>query len=514
MPNVPQEGNDYIMSNHLSEQPRQLNLFATAGYPVLSNEKTLSDKLNTCGIVSPPIILSETSEEDSTSNEKGFLPYWNSSVADVSKRLWSPTKTALPDLDTTLSDGWSSVTVDNSWFSTMWRYPPKKNLSETSLLSCTVSPADSMDAGNTVRRAKKIRLYPTEEQRHLLRQWMGTARFVYNYTVEYLKQPGTKARWKALRKEILEALPGWAKPVPHQIKAGAVKDACEAVKNAKKKYKQTGKIHEVKFRSRKAQRDALYIPKTAVRKQSVYYTVLGESLAPREPFPEIRYDCRLLFHRGDYYLCVPYDKPYVEPENQRHGVVALDPGVRTFISFYSEGLAGKFGGHDFGRIYRLCYHLDALMSKISKAKSRKKYQLRKAAARLRKRIQALISEIHRKVAKWLCQHFKCILLPTFETSQMVTKLRSKTARSMLTWAHYRFKQTLKCKAEEYQAVVLDVCEAYTSKTCSVCGHIQNIGSREEWNCRECGTRHDRDLNGARGIFLRALGDTPSHFCIV
>lgn len=28
----------------------------------------------------------------------------------------------------------------------------------------------------------------------------------------------------------------------------------------------------------------------------------------------------------------------------------------------------------------------------------------------------------------------------FETSKMITKLKNKTARSMLTWAHYRFKQ--------------------------------------------------------------------------
>jgi transposase len=38
-----------------------------------------------------------------------------------------------------------------------------------------------------------------------------------------------------------------------------------------------------------------------------------------------------------------------------------------------------------------------------------------------------------------------IFLPTVETSDMVVKqerkIKSKTARSMLTWAHYRFKMT-------------------------------------------------------------------------
>ncbi len=96
-----------------------------------------------------------------------------------------------------------------------------------------------------------------------------------------------------------------------------------------------------------------------------------------------------------------------------------------------------------------------------------------------------------------------ILLPTFETQEMVCKLNSKTARAMMTWAHFRFKQHLKAKAEEYSAIVLDANEAYTSKTCSYCGNIQHIGSKKRMRC-SCGVDVDRDHQGARGIFLRAL----------
>jgi putative transposase len=73
---------------------------------------------------------------------------------------------------------------------------------------------------------------------------------------------------------------------------------------------------------------------------------------------------------------------------------------------------------------------------------------------------------------------------------------------MLTWAHYRFKQFLKFKAKEYSSNVIDVNEAYTSKTCSYCGTIQNIGSKKTMKCKNCGVAVDRDLNGARGIFLK------------
>jgi putative transposase len=140
---------------------------------------------------------------------------------------------------------------------------------------------------------------------------------------------------------------------------------------------------------------------------------------------------------------------------------------------------------------------------MTKAKSQKKRSMRKAARRLRWKIYDLIDDLHKKTARFFVTRFDKVFLPTFETSQMVTKLHSKTARSMLSFAHFRFKSFLKAKAEEYSCEVVDCNEAYTSKTCSYCGKLHNIGSKKIMRC-ECGANVDRDGNGARGIFLRAL----------
>jgi putative transposase len=164
---------------------------------------------------------------------------------------------------------------------------------------------------------------------------------------------------------------------------------------------------------------------------------------------------------------------------------------------------GKIGEGDFKKIFRLCLGLDKLNSKMTKAKSRQKRNMKKASARLRWKIYDLIDELHKKTASFLVTRFDKIFIPTFETSQMVTKLTSKTARSMLSFAHFRFKSFLKAKAEEYSCEVMDCNEAYTSKTCSYCGKIHNIGSKKVMRC-DCGANVDRDGNGARGIFLRAL----------
>jgi len=61
---------------------------------------------------------------------------------------------------------------------------------------------------------------------------------------------------------------------------------------------------------------------------------------------------------------------------------------------------------------------------------------------------------------------------------------------------------------------MDVCEAYTSKTNSWTGEIMpKLGGRE-WITVD-GLRINRDVNGARGIFLRALVDSPAlKACVV
>ncbi|WP_287296334.1 transposase [Moorena sp. SIO2C4] len=189
-------------------------------------------------------------------------------------------------------------------------------------------------------------------------------------------------------------------------------------------------------------------------------------------------DCRLTSNNGNYYLVVPYKVTKNKTENQGR-VVALDPGVRTFITFFSETSVGKIGDGDFSRIQRLCQHLDNLMSRISKSKAGQKRRRRKAARRMVIKIQNLINELHHKTARFMVDNFDVILLPTFETAQMSKKgnrrIRSKTVRNMLNFAHYRFKEFLKHKAQETGKIVVDVCEAYTSKTVSWTGELVNIG---------------------------------------
>jgi putative transposase len=120
--------------------------------------------------------------------------------------------------------------------------------------------------------------------------------------------------------------------------------------------------------------------------------------------------------------------------------------------------------------------------------------------------------MHKKMTKWLVERYRVVLLPKFDTQDMVSrqcsrKIGSKTARSMLTWSHYRFRQRLLAKTREYPwCRVMLVDESYTSRTCGLCGSVAPSFSSKTFHRRssDCGFVCDRDLNGARNILLRYL----------
>lgn len=141
---------------------------------------------------------------------------------------------------------------------------------------------------------------------------------------------------------------------------------------------------------------------------------------------------------------------------------------------------------------------------------RKRYTMKRAARRIRKKIRDLVDEMHKKFTKWIVEQYHTVLLPEFETKRMVKRanrrIGSKTARAMLGWSHYRFKQRLLNKTREYPWCKVVICdEHFTSKTCGNCGFLhQKLGSNKTFKCPQCHVEMDRDINAARNILLRYL----------
>lgn len=453
------------------------------------------------------ILRKSLSKDNIISNKNNLSPYWNKSCADISQKLLSLTDSINSDfkLSTSLRDR----TTQKSWFSAIHSSVLPKDSQQTLFPLSAFSSIQVVPSSDILIKVRKIRIYPTSEGKRLLKVFFGISRYWYNQTVEYLKKEGTKANLYDIRK-ILQSMehPEWAFNSPQRIREWAMADACKAVKSAKLKYIKQGQFNEVGFRSKKDVKQSFGFDKTSLGDNSLFnekkYRINFKSSEIIKPERE---GTRLIYKQGQWFVIVPFKDCIKMSDNQRLGIVALDPGVRSFITYFNPQVQGKIGNKDFSKLYRLCLNIDKLISRRSKAKGTNKRNLKFAINKLRYRIKNYISDIHNKVVYFLVSHFDKIILPILNVSKIVKKdcrnINSKVARNMLTWSHYAFAEKLASKCQEYNCDLERISEAYTSKTCSYCGRINNIKGKSTIRCK-CGRILDRDHNGARGIYLRAL----------
>lgn len=343
------------------------------------------------------------------------------------------------------------------------------------------------------------------------------SRKFYNEALVIYKN-GSKKFWDKVYKDIAEQNKDkdYIKSVPYQIKKVSVKDYTKALSINKKKAKISGKPFEMKFKSKKNPKQSCYIPKTAISSSGIYYTIAGKlKMKERQWFEnEDINDCRLVLEHGKWFIVIPKEIKTTPIDNQE-GVVAIDPGVRTFATYFStEGYFGKLGKGAFERILKLNLKIDKLLSKISLEKDRnKKANLKRKVLNLRFKIRNLIDELHWKAIKFFTSRFKVIIFPPFNVSEMVKKskrkLSKKVVRAMYCFRFFEFKERLKLKCKENGVTFIESSEAFTSRINSFTGElIKNLGGKKSFEFDNISV--DRDINGARNILIRAMRDASAY----
>jgi putative transposase len=315
----------------------------------------------------------------------------------------------------------------------------------------------------------------------------------------------------------------WLKEVPYDTRQLTLKQLASNFKTnftlLKRKHI---KFFEMKFKSRKNPYQMCFVDKNAFNLQSLrlFPRRLKEQLKVRKRL--IRWieknkcesDFVIKREKSRYFICLPYTKPG-DKVKQPYTRVALDPGVRTFQTFYSDqGIAGKIGDSICETLIDIGLKEDKLKSYMSKNKVKKHtlYNMKKRCFLLRSKIKNIVNDLHWKTAHFLCSTFKHILLPSYETSNMVRnsiperarKIRSCTVRKMLSLSPHAFKEKLFYMGTRMGCKIDIVDEAYTTKTCGMCGTLKEMGGLKIYKCNECGFTLDRDYNGARNIFLKYL----------
>jgi putative transposase len=386
----------------------------------------------------------------------------------------------------------------------------------------------------------KIKIYPTKIQKETLGNWFGTCRYVYNKTLSAIYNTSSNyTDWQYWRNKFVTYkrtingvefintnLYDWELKVPKEVRTHAVRDVTKAFTTCftlvKKKLIGSFKI---RYKNKKKNNDSLGIQKQSIELIknnnnlsyiNIYPNTLGQLKVGKRNSKkhknlEILHDCRLSYNGIDYFLCIPIstknkEQKEIKLENKR--IVSLDPGCRTFMTSYShtDGTVKEYGKLT-SKIREL---RDKVINKINKLKSirsKKKVKLNKKILKLYKKSSNYIDDLHWKTINNLITNYDTILLPIFESQEMVKKSKyRKLNRMMNELAHYQFRTRLQYKMSSYSNKQLYlVTEEYTSKTCTNCGNLNNkLGSLLEYNCKQCSIKINRDVNGARNIMIKHL----------
>jgi len=233
-----------------------------------------------------------------------------------------------------------------------------------------------------------------------------------------------------------------------------------------------------------------------------------------------------------WYAYLPVEQDWYPPsdvrsENQRTSVrgeaVGLDPGMRKFLTgFSTTGESLFFGDRAYRKLIPLHKTIRELEVKLALARKgqlalsdTEKRAAHKTKQTLWARVKNLVKEMHWKCIAYLVTHYQYIFLGNFKVKDCVQSKKGKKdlsaliKRILLQFSFYQFKQRLEYACERYGCKLILVHEALTSKTCSCCGHRQDIGSSEEYKCPNCKSCLDRDVNSARNILIKGMTQLES-----
>jgi IS605 OrfB family transposase len=160
----------------------------------------------------------QTLEAASTSNVKGFCPFWTMQSGEISRKLLLPTRTDCVGLDSNSSNECSDLLGGKSWFSIKRCVPPNKNLSGTfsqslrSLaLDSTVYEVTHSDEKLGMRtkpennenglKTLQMRFYPSKDEELRLLADCTRWKWYYNACLDIVNTDELKAKIAAAKQE-------------------------------------------------------------------------------------------------------------------------------------------------------------------------------------------------------------------------------------------------------------------------------------------------------------------------
>lgn len=176
-----------------------------------------------------------------------------------------------------------------------------------------------------------------------------------------------------------------------------------------------------------------------------------------------------------------------------NGKVGIDLGLKA-VATMSDGTAIPALQH-----YR---RYEAALAKASRAGNKRRVRAIHA-----KIANARRHHLHEQTTK-LARENSFIVIGNLNAARLA---KTKMAKSILDASWGILRSQLRYKVSRHGAALVEVDEAFTTRTCSSCGSIPSSSPKgtdalriRSWDCSDCGASHDRDVNAARNILRIGL----------
>ncbi len=358
-------------------------------------------------------------------------------------------------------------------------------------------------------RAYKFRIYPTSQQEKKLDTHRWIAKNLWNELLAYSKDTYNKTGKFPTRNQLqlLVKSKGMysqsAQEISHRIGT-----AIHRVFQVRKKGKEIG---FPRF-------------KNIDRMKSIYYPQSGFWLKDKRlkvtPFGEIK----ITFHRsmegkiktlslkresaGKWYAVFTTERPDIEFKSNGKGQVGIDLGLKTFATL-SDGIKISNPRHIKKYEKKLADYQRVLSYK--KKGSRNRWKQKQKVARIHEKIDNTRKDFLHKLSHKLVNSYSLVSMEKLRSQEMAEQGYGKQINDA-GWG--MFANMMAYKAESAGCQVVFVNPERTTKTCHVCGNIQEMPLNERtYYCEKCNTQTDRDINASINILAKATaGLAGSNAC--
>lgn len=203
----------------------------------------------------------------------------------------------------------------------------------------------------------------------------------------------------------------------------------------------------------------------------------------------------LVLQNNTFFLLVTLEIPTPE-QDDAEGVIGIDLGVKN-IAVTSDG--DVFSGEAIEKKRKQYHsHRQRLQKRGTRSAKRRIKTSGSKESRFRKDVNHVISKLIVLKAKGTRQ---ALALEELKHINKRATVRKQNRNERMSWSFAQLRSYITYKAEQLGVPIVIVPPAYTSQTCSECGHREkkNRKNQADFLCVSCGHAENADFNASKNI---------------